>query len=108
MAKLEAVLEQRGVASTREMADAVALSQLHGGDVTTSLLQLANVDEAALSAALSECYGLPAAEVAYCPHQMKRSSRSCRGESRSATAASPSRAAPGSSCSPWHARSSRL
>jgi hypothetical protein len=67
MARLEAVLEQRGVASPREVAEAVARSQLHGGDVTTSLLQFSSVDEAALGEALSECYGLPAAEVGLLP-----------------------------------------
>ena len=67
MSRLEAVLEQRGVASPRDVAEAVARSQLHGGDVTTSLLQFSSVDEASLSEALSECYGLPAAEVGLLP-----------------------------------------
>ncbi len=67
MAKLEAVLEQRGVASPREVSEAAALSLLHGGDVTTSLLQVANIDEAALSAALSACHGLPAARLGPLP-----------------------------------------
>jgi hypothetical protein len=67
MARLEAVLEQRGVASPREVSEAMARSQLHGGDVTTSLLQFSSIDEAALSEALSECYGLPPAEVGLLP-----------------------------------------
>ncbi|HEU4583034.1 MAG TPA: HEAT repeat domain-containing protein [Polyangiaceae bacterium] len=61
------MLEQRGVASPREVSEALARSQLHGGDVTTSLLQFSNIDEAALSAALSECYGLPPADVGVLP-----------------------------------------
>jgi hypothetical protein len=63
MAKLEVVLEQRGIASAREMSEALARCQLHGGDLTTSLLQFVSADEAALSAAVSECYGLPAVNV---------------------------------------------
>src|SRR5688572_25885237 len=67
MRKLETVLEQRGVASPREMAEAVARCELHGGDLTTSLLQFVSADEAALSAALSDCYGLPPAVVGSLP-----------------------------------------
>lgn len=67
MAKLEAMLEQRGIASPREMSEAVARCQLHGGDLTTSLLQFVSADEAKLSATLSECYELPAAVVGVLP-----------------------------------------
>jgi hypothetical protein len=67
MAKLEAMLEQRGIATPREMSEAIARCQLHGGDLTTSLLQFVNADEALLSAALSECYGLAAATVGLLP-----------------------------------------
>ena len=67
MAKLEAMLEQRGIATAREMSEAIARCQLHGGDLTTSLLQFVSADETLLSAALSECYGLPAAAVGALP-----------------------------------------
>ncbi len=67
MAKLEVVLEQRGIASAREMSEALARCQLHGGDLTTSLLQFVSADEAALTAAISECYGLPAVNVGLLP-----------------------------------------
>ncbi|HTV23977.1 MAG TPA: hypothetical protein VMG12_35040, partial [Polyangiaceae bacterium] len=61
------MLEQRGIATPREMSEAIARCQLHGGDVTTSLLQFVSADETQLSAALSECYGLPAAAVGLLP-----------------------------------------
>src|SRR5689334_8327830 len=67
MAKLEVVLEQRGIASAREMSEALARCQLHGGDLTTSLLQFVSADETALSAALSECYGIPAVSAGLLP-----------------------------------------
>src|SRR5262245_10175319 len=67
MAKLEAMLEQRGIATPREMSEAIARCQLHGGDLTTSLLQFVSADEAQLSAALSECYALPSASVGSLP-----------------------------------------
>jgi hypothetical protein len=67
MAKLEVMLEQRGIVSPREIAEAVARCELHGGDLTTSLLQFVNADESQLSAALSECHGLPAAIVGVLP-----------------------------------------
>jgi hypothetical protein len=67
MTKLEAMLEQRGVATPREVSEAIARCQLHGGDLTTSLLQFVNADETALSAALSECYALPAAPLGLLP-----------------------------------------
>lgn len=61
------MLEQRGIASAREVSEAVARCQLHGGHLTTSLLQFMHVDEARVSAALSECYGIPAAMVGPLP-----------------------------------------
>jgi hypothetical protein len=67
MSKLEAMLEQRGIATPREMSEAIARCQLHGGDLTTSLLQFMSADETLLSATLSECYGLPAAAVGLLP-----------------------------------------
>src|SRR5688572_20203368 len=60
MRTLETVLEQNGLASAQQVAEAAARAALHGGDLTTSLLQVANVDEDALTAALAEAYGLPA------------------------------------------------
>ena len=76
MVKLEAVLEQRGIASPREMSEAIARCELHGGDLTTSLLQFVTADEAQLSAALSECYGLPAAVVGLLPAPKDDASKS--------------------------------
>jgi hypothetical protein len=76
MAKLEAMLEQRGIATPREISEALARCQLHGGDLTTSLLQFVNADEAELSALLSECYQLPAAPVGLLPASDDAASRS--------------------------------
>ena len=76
MAKLEAMLEQRGVVTPREMSEAIARCQLHGGDLTTSLLQFVSADEAELSAVLSECYGLQAAPVGLLPAADDAASRS--------------------------------
>lgn len=59
MRTLETVLEQNGLASAQQVAEAAARAALHGGDLTTSLLQVTNVDEDALTAALAETYGLP-------------------------------------------------
>jgi hypothetical protein len=59
MRTLETVLEQNGLASAQQVAEAAARAALHGGDLTTSLLQVTRVDEDALTAALAETYGLP-------------------------------------------------
>lgn len=64
---LEFVLQRRGIASSREMSEAAARCELHGGDLTTSLLQFIDADEAQLSAALSDCHGLPAAPLGLLP-----------------------------------------
>jgi hypothetical protein len=58
MRSLEAVLEERSLASAEQVSEAAARSALHGGDLTTSLLQFTSVDEAQLTAALAECYGM--------------------------------------------------
>ncbi len=64
---LDALLVRRGIATAREMSEAIARCELHGGDLTTSLLQFVNADEAQLSAALSDCYALPSARVGLLP-----------------------------------------
>lgn len=67
MPALESVLERHGVSSPREIAEAAARASLHGGDLTTNLLQFADADEERLSFALSECYGLAPAVVGTLP-----------------------------------------
>ncbi|HVZ31370.1 MAG TPA: hypothetical protein VG963_03035, partial [Polyangiaceae bacterium] len=61
MAKLEAVLERRGLASAQDVDEALARLDSSGGDLITSLLQFVALDEAELSEALSECHELRAA-----------------------------------------------
>jgi hypothetical protein len=67
LAKLEAVLERRGLASARDVDEALARLDSSGGDLITSLLQFVELDEAELSEALSECYELPAAQAGPLP-----------------------------------------
>ena len=54
MAKLEAMLELRGIATPREMSEAIARCQLHGGDLTTSLLQFMSYEKVSKTLGLSE------------------------------------------------------
>lgn len=57
---LSSLLVQRGVATIREVEEALARQVLYGGDLVTSLLELGRSDEVALLRVLSEAYGMPA------------------------------------------------
>ncbi|MFO0663855.1 MAG: hypothetical protein U0174_07885 [Polyangiaceae bacterium] len=70
---LSSLIVQRGVASVREVEDALARQVLYGGDLATNLLEVARVDEADLTALLSEWFKIPAApygELAEPPREL--------------------------------------
>src|SRR5580700_4420059 len=67
MPTLSSLLVQRGVASMRAVEEAISRQVLHGGDLPTNLLELGAVEEAAITWALAETYGLEAAPIGRLP-----------------------------------------
>lgn len=64
---LSSLIVQRGVASVREVEDALARQVLYGGDLATNLLEVARVDEGDLSNLLSEWFKIDAAPYGELP-----------------------------------------
>ncbi|MBX3229236.1 MAG: hypothetical protein KIT84_18555 [Labilithrix sp.] len=58
---LSSLIVQRGVATIREIEEALARQVLYGGDFVTNLLEVSRVEEGALMPVVGEFYGLPAA-----------------------------------------------
>ncbi len=58
---LSSLIVQRGVASIREVEEALARQVLYGGDLATNLLEIAPVHEAGLAAVVAESFGREAA-----------------------------------------------
>lgn len=66
MATVSSIVVRRRLATMRQVEEALARQTLYGGDVVTNLLDVApppGTDEAALTAALAESTGLPAASL---------------------------------------------
>ena len=64
---LSSLLVQRGVATIREVEEALARQVLYGGDFVTNLLEVARPDEAALLDVWAETIELPPGPVGELP-----------------------------------------
>lgn len=64
---LSTLIVQRGIATIREVEEALARQVLYGGDLATNLLEVGPVDEAALLGVVAESVGLPTAPVGLLP-----------------------------------------
>lgn len=58
---LTSLIVERGIASSREVEEALARQILYGGDFITNLFEVAAVEEAAVVSALADTLGLPPA-----------------------------------------------
>jgi HEAT repeat protein len=64
---LSSLIVQRGIASIREIEEALARQVLYGGDFVTNLLEVSRIEEADLMPVVAESYGLPAAPIGELP-----------------------------------------
>jgi len=64
---LSSLIVQRGIASIREIEEALARQVLYGGDFVTNLFEVSHVEEAALMPVVAGSYGLPAADPGELP-----------------------------------------
>jgi len=71
---LSSLIVQRGVATIREVEEALARQVLYGGDLATNLMEVSRVDEAALVELLAQSYGMTAAP----PGELRRASDEAR------------------------------
>ena len=58
---LSSLLVERGIATMRQVEEALARQVMYGGDLATNLLEVAPVDEAALTEIVAESWHVPAA-----------------------------------------------
>lgn len=63
----EALLRAQ-IATASQIDEALARQQLYGADIVTNLLELVDLDEAAIQRALAEAYGMPMAPVGELPY----------------------------------------
>lgn len=64
---LSSLIVERGIASIREIEEALARQVLYGGDLVTNLLEVSRIEESALMPIVAESYGLPLAPVGELP-----------------------------------------
>ncbi len=64
---LSSLIVQRGIASIREIEEALARQVLYGGDLVTNLLEVSQIEEAALMPVVAESFGLPPAPIGELP-----------------------------------------
>ena len=64
---LSSLLVQRGVATIREIEEALARQVLYGGDFVTNLFEVSRIEEATLMPVVAESYGLAAAPIGELP-----------------------------------------
>ncbi len=64
---LSSLIVQRGIASIREIEEALARQVLYGGDFVTNLFEVSRVEEATLMPVVAESYGLPPAPTGELP-----------------------------------------
>jgi hypothetical protein len=64
---LSSLIVQREVASMRQVEEALARQVIYGGDLVTNLMEVARVDEAAVTRLLAESMSLPAAPLGELP-----------------------------------------
>ena len=58
---LSSLIVERGIASIREIEEALARQVLYGGDLVTNLLEVSRIEESALMPIVAESFGLPMA-----------------------------------------------
>ena len=58
---LSSLIVERGIASIREIEEALARQVLYGGDLVTNLLEVSRIEESALMPVVAESFGLPMA-----------------------------------------------
>lgn len=80
MPTLSSIIVKREIASVRDVEEALARQALYGGDLVTSLLELARVSEAELILALSESLALPPAPAGELPSTDERVRRLVPGD----------------------------
>lgn len=64
---LSSLLVQRGVATIREIEEALARQVLYGGDLVTNLFEVSRIEEDALMPVVAEAFGLPQAPLGELP-----------------------------------------
>lgn len=64
---LSSLLVQRGVATIREIEEALARQVLYGGDLVTNLFEVSRIEEDSLMPVVAESYGLTAAPLGELP-----------------------------------------
>src|SRR5690349_6046282 len=64
---LSSLIVQRGIASIREIEEALARQVLYGGDFVTNLFEVSRIEEAALMPVVAESFGLPPAPTGELP-----------------------------------------
>src|ERR1700722_11653929 len=69
---LSSLIVQRGIATIRQVEEALARQVLYGGDLVTNLLEVAKLDEAPLTLLLAESFGLAAATLGQLPSADER------------------------------------
>jgi hypothetical protein len=69
---LSSLIVQRGVATMRQVEEALARQVIYGGDLVTNLLEVARVDEAVLTRLLAETSRLAAAPAGELPRAVDR------------------------------------
>jgi hypothetical protein len=64
---LSSLIVQRGIATIRQVEEALARQVLYGGDLVTNLLEVAKLEEAPLTLLLAESFGLRPAPLGALP-----------------------------------------
>jgi hypothetical protein len=66
---------QRGIATVREVEEALARQVLYGGDLVTNLLEVSRIDESRLMPIVAEALGLPNAPFGELPRATREAQR---------------------------------
>src|SRR6185312_1420531 len=69
---LSSLIVQREIATIRQVEEALARQVLYGGDLVTNLLEVAKLDEAALTTVLAESFGMAPAGIGTLPRATTR------------------------------------
>lgn len=77
---LSSLIVERGIATIRQVEEALSRQVIYGGDLATNLLEVATVDEAALTALLADALGLRPAAIGPLPLPSERARTLMPGE----------------------------
>src|SRR5437870_4558103 len=77
---LSSRIVQRGVATIREVEEALARQVLYGGDLVTNLLEVCRIDEAQLMPLVGEEFALPVAPIGELPEPSAEAHRMVAAE----------------------------